>query len=120
MTLSVITFFMLQFAEFRFQGFKAKINNLLGAYKPLFFLLLPMNLISELSKPLTMGLRLFVNLFSGVIISIMVYTALNFFFGIFAGLVLHGVFDVFFGLIQAFVFFMLSLVNISMAAADGS
>lgn len=116
MTLSIITFFMLQFAEFKFQGVKGKVSNLLGAWKPLFILLLPMNIISEFSKPLTMGLRLFVNLFSGAIISIMVYSALNFVFGIFAGVALHGIFDIFFGLIQAFVFFMLSLVNISMAS----
>ncbi len=120
MTLSIITFFMLQFAEFKFQGVKGKVNNLLGAWKPLFFLLLPMNIISEFSKPLTMGLRLFVNLFSGAIISIMVYTAINFFAGVIAGVFLHGIFDIFFGLIQAFVFFMLSLVNISMAADSGN
>jgi len=118
MTLSIITFFLLQFAEFRFQGVKGKVSNLLGAWKPLFILLLPMNLISEFSKPTTMGLRLFVNLFSGTIISIMVFSALDFFFGIIAGIALHGVFDVFFGLIQAFVFFMLSLINISMAATS--
>ena len=117
MTLSVMTFFLLQFAEFKFQGVKAKFSNLLGAWKPLFILLLPMNIISEFSKPTTMGLRLFVNLFSGTIISIMVYSALNFFFGVIAGIALHGVFDIFFGLIQAFVFFMLSLINISMASS---
>jgi len=127
MSMSIMTFFILQFAEFKFQGVKGKMNNLLGAFKPLFFLLMPMNIIGEFSKPLTMGLRLFVNLFSGTIISIMVFSGLNFFVGIFqgivgvtAGLFLHGIFDVFFGLIQAFVFFMLSLVNISMAAAYDS
>jgi F-type H+-transporting ATPase subunit a len=34
----------------------------------------------------------------------------------FAGVVVHAIFDVFFGLIQAFVYFMLSLVTISMAS----
>lgn len=120
MTLSIITFFVLQFAEFKFQGVKGKVNNLLGAWKPLFILLLPMNIISEFSKPLTMGLRLFVNLFSGMIISIMIYTATNFIFGALFGVGLHAIFDIFFGLIQAFVFFMLSLVNISMAADSGN
>jgi len=126
MTMSVLTFFMLQIAEFKFQGVKGKVSNLLGAWKPLAPLLLPMNLISEFSKPLTMGLRLFVNLFSGAIISFMVYSALNFsigflqgIFGVTASIFLHGIFDVFFGVIQAFVFFMLSLVNISMAADSG-
>jgi F0F1-type ATP synthase membrane subunit a len=34
---------------------------------------------------------------------------------IFAGVFLHAIFDIFFGLIQAFVFLMLSTINISLA-----
>jgi F-type H+-transporting ATPase subunit a len=63
-----------------------------------------------------MGMRLFGNLMSGMVISVMVYTALHWVFGIFAGIFVHAIFDIFFGLIQAFVFFMLSTVNLSMAS----
>jgi F-type H+-transporting ATPase subunit a len=62
-----------------------------------------------------MGLRLFVNLMGGAVIAAMVYAALHWTLGIFAGLFLHAMFDIFFGLIQAFVFFMLTTVNIAMA-----
>ena len=78
--------------------------------------MIPINLIGEVSTPFSMGLRLFVNLMSGTVIAAMVYAALGWFGGLFAGILLHGVFDIFFGLIQAFVFFMLTTVNISMAS----
>ncbi len=77
--------------------------------------MLPINLIGEISTPFSMGLRLFVNVMGGTVIAAMVYTILHWTAGIFAGVLLHAVFDIFFGLIQAFVFFMLSTVSISMA-----
>jgi F-type H+-transporting ATPase subunit a len=107
---------MIKFAELRYQGLKKKLVGLLGYVKPMAPLMLPINLIGEISTPLTMGMRLFGNLMSGTVISVMVYTALHWFFGIFAGVAIHAVFDIFFGLIQAFVFFMLSTVNIAMAS----
>ncbi|MDD5293938.1 MAG: F0F1 ATP synthase subunit A [Candidatus Izemoplasmatales bacterium] len=116
LTFSIITLFMIKFAELRYQGLKKKLVGLLGYVKPMAPLMLPINLIGEISTPLTMGMRLFGNLMSGTVISVMVYTALHWFFGIFAGVAIHAVFDIFFGLIQAFVFFMLSTVNIAMAS----
>ncbi len=121
MSFTIITFFMIKIAEFKFQGIWSKLKNLLGPVKVLSPLMVPINLIGEVSTPFSMGLRLFVNLMSGVVISAMIFAALNAFTwvaSIIAGVALHAVFDIFFGLIQAFVFFMLSTVNISMAA-DG-
>jgi len=63
-----------------------------------------------------MGLRLFVNLMAGSVMAAMVYAVLHWTAGIIAGVMLHVIFDIFFGLIQAFVFFMLSVVSISMAS----
>lgn len=116
MSFTVISFFAFNIAEFRFNGLKGKIKSLIGPVKPIAPLMLPINLIGEISTPLTMGLRLFGNLMSGAVIAAMVYTALHWSAGIFAGVFVHAVFDIFFGLIQAFVFFMLSVVNLSMAA----
>jgi F-type H+-transporting ATPase subunit a len=113
---SIITFTLIKFAEIRYQGVKKKLVSLLGPVLPISPLMLPINLIGEFSTPLTMSMRLFGNLMSGVVISTMVYTALHWVGGIFAGVVVHAIFDVFFGLIQAFVYFMLSLVTISMAS----
>ncbi len=116
LTFSVISFFMIKFTEIRYQGIKNKLVSLLGYVKPLSPIMLPINIIGEFSTPITMGMRLFGNLMSGMVISVMVYTALNWFLGIFAGVMIHAIFDIFFGLIQAFVFFMLSLITISMAS----
>ena len=111
---------MIKVAEFKFQGLKNKLKGLVGPVLPLAPIMIPINLIGEVSTPFSMGLRLFVNLMSGTVIAAMVYTAISglagFLGSIFAGVFLHAIFDIFFGLIQAFVFFMLSTVNISMAS----
>ncbi len=112
---SIMTYIMLRFANIRFKGIKQKLRDFLGRIWYMFPIMIPINLIGEFSTPLTMGLRLFGNMISGLVISTMVYAVLNWVAGIFAGVFLHVVFDIFFGLIQAFVFFMLSVVNISMA-----
>jgi len=116
LTFSAITIVMIKFAEVKYQGVWKKLVSLLGPVKPLAPIMLPINLIGEVSTPLTMGMRLFGNLMSGMVISVMVYTALHWAVGIFAGIFVHAFFDIFFGLIQAFVFFMLSTVNLSMAS----
>jgi len=117
MSFTLITFVMLKFTELKFIGLKQKLKNVfLGHVWQLFPIMLPINLIGEISTPMTMGIRLFGNLVSGAVISAFVYAVACAFFGIFAGVLLHSIFDVFFGLIQAFVFFMLSMVNLSMAS----
>ncbi len=82
-------------------------------------ILLPLNLLSEVSAPLAMGLRLFGNLLSGTVIGIVVFNLLNNVFGIVAtAAVVHPIFNIGFGLIQAFVYFMLLLVFLSMAIEE--
>jgi F-type H+-transporting ATPase subunit a len=115
LSFTVMTFVAIKVAEFRFITLKQKMNNLIGEVKFMAPILMPINLIGEVSTPFTMGLRLFVNLLSGVVIATMVYSVLHWTFSIFAGLFLHAIFDIFFGLIQAFVFLMLSTINISLA-----
>ncbi len=116
LTFSVITFVLIKIAELKYMGVVKKLDSLLGYVKPLAPIMLPINLIGEFSTPLTMGVRLFGNLMSGMVISVMVYTVLHWAAGIFAGVFIHLLFDIFFGLIQAFVFFMLSLITISMGS----
>jgi F-type H+-transporting ATPase subunit a len=115
LSFSVMTFFILKVAELKYLGVLKKIDGLLGPVKPMAILMFPINLVGEISTPFSMGLRLFVNLMGGAVIATMVYAALHWTLGIIAGVLLHAVFDIFFGLIQAFVFFMLTTVNISMA-----
>ncbi|MBI9009865.1 MAG: F0F1 ATP synthase subunit A [Tenericutes bacterium] len=116
MSFSIMTFIMLRITEFKFISIKDKLNSLIGPVKVLAPIMIPINLIGEFSTPFSMGLRLFVNLLSGAIIASIVYGLLGWFGGLFAGVLLHAVFDIFFGLVQAFVFFMLSTVSLSMAS----
>ena len=115
LSFSVMTFFIIKIAEFKYQGIVKKVDGLLGPVKAMSPLMLPINLVGEISTPFSMGLRLFVNLMGGAVIATMVYAALHWTLGIVAGVFLHAVFDIFFGMIQAFVFFMLTTVSISMA-----
>jgi len=81
-------------------------------------LFLPINLIGEMSTPFAMGIRLFGNLLSGSIISIIIYGITSWFGIIFGAFILHPVFDIFFGIIQAYVYFMLFSIFLSMAVED--
>ena len=79
---------------------------------------LPINLVGEMSTPFAMGLRLFGNLLSGAIIGIILYGILSW-GGIIAGaFLIHPIFDMFFGLVQAYVYFMLLTIFLSMAVED--
>jgi F-type H+-transporting ATPase subunit a len=70
----------------------------------------PIHIIEQVSKPLTLGLRLFGNIFAGeVMISVILGAG---WFGIPALLIWQG-FSIFVGSIQAFVFTMLTMVYIS-------
>ncbi len=75
-------------------------------------LFLPMNIISDISIPISLGLRLFGNILSGVVIMSLVYKVLGF-VALAISPVLHLYFDLFSGFIQTLVFCMLTLVFIA-------
>lgn len=82
-------------------------------------LLLPLNLVGEISTPVAMGLRLFGNLLSGSVMAVVVYNLLNPVASTFVTLaVLHPIFNIGFGLIQAMVYFMLLTIFLSMAIEE--
>lgn len=71
---------------------------------------LPINLIEVVSKPLTLGLRLFGNIYAGeVLISVLVGAG----FLAIPGLMIWQGFSIFIGALQAFIFTMLTMVYIS-------
>jgi F-type H+-transporting ATPase subunit a len=88
----------------RRKGFRGYYGHLA---KPYVFLL-PINIIEELAKPVTLALRLFGNIFSGVIMVSLI--------SLFPAYILWGpnvawkLFDLFIGLIQAFIFALLTLL----------
>lgn len=107
MTLSLITFVLIQTFGIISNG---PIGYIKGICDPI--PLTPLNIIGELSTPLSMMFRLFGNILSGVILTTLIYS----FMGWFAVLVtppMHAVFDIGTGLIQTLVFVILTAVNIA-------
>ena len=79
---------------------------------------LPMNIIGELSRPVSLSFRLFGNILGGVIIMEFVYSMLPVFLRFVLPDVLHIYFDLFAGTLQAFVFTVLSLTFIHIKTAS--
>ncbi len=105
--LALISWFMIQYNGIKYQRWgKAK-----SLFEPI-FLFFPINVISELSTPVSMSLRLFGNMFSGTIMMSLIYGLLGKIAIIWPS-ALHAYLDVFAGALQAYVFIMLTMVFVS-------
>jgi len=78
---------------------------------------LPINLIGEVSKPLSLAFRLFGNMLGAFIIIGLSYQMLPLLLRFLLPDVLHAFFDIFTGSLQAFIFTMLSMVFIRQKAS---
>lgn len=104
--MGIMGFVLAHYVGIREKGIKAYLK----AYcEPVFFMI-PLNLIGELSKVISISFRLFGNIMGGDIIVIVV-TYLT--FSLILPPFLMGFFFIFIGAIQAFVFTMLTLVYIA-------
>lgn len=114
--LALITFILIWFYGIRYKG----IGYFKHWFKPYFFFL-PLNLIEEFVKPLTLACRLFGNIYAG---EILICTWLGMFYGWYqltggfiASVIWLG-FSIFVGFIQAYVFTVLSINYIATAVAE--
>lgn len=106
--LGMVTFFIVNY-----QGLK---NRRAGHFTSLFQpipVLFPINVIGEIANPISISLRLFANLLSGVIIMGLWYGMMPWFAKIGIPAVLHVYTDLFSGAIQTYVFCMLTMVYIN-------
>ncbi|MGD9056487.1 MAG: F0F1 ATP synthase subunit A [Desulfobacterales bacterium] len=104
--LGLLGFFIAHYAGIKTKGFKAYSKEY---FQPIFFMM-PLNLIGELAKIVSISFRLFGNILGGSIIILVVsYLTLNLVLPPF----LYAFFGLFVGTIQAFVFTMLTVVYIS-------
>lgn len=113
-SLALITFFTTQIMLFKT---RRGLGGYLKSFGEPFVLLTPLNVIGELSNPVSLSFRLFGNIMSGGIIMTLLYSALGYFAPIVTP-VLHGYFDVFAGLLQTFIFAMLTMIFISGATEE--
>ena len=107
---------LLSFAMYNYFGFKAHgigyLKHFLGPVWWLVFLMLPLEIVDNVLRPITLNLRLMMNMFADHLV-LDIFTDLT-------RLVLPVIFyalGAFVSLIQAFVFTMLSLVYVSLATA---
>lgn len=111
MGLAVIVIVMVHFL-----GLTKNTHHYLKHYVEPHWAMFPLNVIKEVSKLLTLGLRLFGNIYAGeVLIGVILMAG---FWGILPLIVWQG-FSVFVGAIQAFVFTILTMVYISQATEHG-
>jgi F-type H+-transporting ATPase subunit a len=131
----------MSFSAFAFLSIQIVGYTVTNPFKRAKSMLNPLNLIGEFSTPLAMGLRLFGNLLSGSIIGLIVfrgsYELSMFIFesinivvldgalfvifqaiGLGVGAFIHAIFDIFFGAIQAYVYFMLFSIFMSIAVEE--
>jgi len=114
--LALITWVLIQYNGIRYQ----KWGKLKGLFEPV-FVFFPVNLISEVSTPISMSLRLFGNMFSGTIMMALVYGLIkvgSVSLAIAWPAALHAYLDVFAGALQAYVFVMLTMAFISDQIGD--
>lgn len=77
---------------------------------------LPLNIIGEISKPISLGFRLFGNMLGSLIIVDLVYMMLPLVLQLVIPDILHAYFDIFSGALQAFIFTVLSMTFIQQKA----
>jgi F-type H+-transporting ATPase subunit a len=106
LSLGIMGFVIAHYAGIRSKGFKAYAKEY---FQPVFFMM-PLNVIGELAKIISISFRLFGNIMGGSII-ILVVSYLC--YSIVLPPFLLAFFGIFVGAVQAFVFTMLTLVYIS-------
>ena len=106
LSLGLMGFFIAHYAGIKSKGLK---DYLKEYFQPVFFMM-PLNVIGELAKVVSVSFRLFGNIMGGSII-ILVVSYLT--YSVILPPFLNAFFGLFVGTIQAFVFTMLTLVYIS-------
>ena len=111
--LAIVAFVMFVYWGIRANGGWGYLKELLGEPRYMAPLMFPINLISELSRLISLSMRLFGNVFAGeVLLATMVALAPILIPAVFLGL------EALFGLVQALVFALLAMTYISVAIAE--
>jgi F-type H+-transporting ATPase subunit a len=126
LAMAMVVFIATQAYSLRLRGFAGYFRHFMrpeGVAKPIQIAFIPLNIIEEIVKPVTLSLRLMGNIFGGVVM-LWVLTALLTAvpipavpYGLSAILVvIWKLFDVFFvGTLQAFIFFLLTIIYFGQA-----
>ena len=110
LALGLITFTLIHYNEFKHQKVKGVIKGLCDPW-PIWA---PINIIGELAVPVSLSLRLFANVLSGLVMTTLIYGLLGKIAVIWPA-ALHVYLDLFSGAIQTYVFCMLTMTYITNA-----
>jgi F-type H+-transporting ATPase subunit a len=112
-SLALCSFMVIQITGIISMGVKGYIKSF---FDP-FFVMLPINIVSEISLPISLAVRLFGNIISGTAISILIKELLGY-AAIGVMPIINAIFDIAFGVIQVAVFVILSIIFTSMKVVD--
>ncbi len=104
--LGIMGFVIAHYAGIKTKGFKRYVKEY---FEPIFFMM-PLNVVGELAKVVSISFRLYGNIMGGSIIILVVSYLV---YDVIIPPLLYGFFGLFVGTVQAFVFTMLTLVYIS-------
>lgn len=110
--MALIVIVIVHAASIRARGLRGYVKHYFQPF-PFFF---PINVIEEITKPITLALRLFGNLFAGTLMLLLIAALLPVFVVPVAD-VAWKLFDMFIGFIQAFIFALLTIVYYGMATS---
>lgn len=113
LALAITSFFVIQGAGIASNGFLGYLKGFLSPNP----VMLPMNIISEFSLPISLCLRLFGNIISGSVIALLIKGFLGW-LAIPIMPAINIVFDIGFGIIQTAVFVILTIIFTSMKIDD--
>ena len=106
--LGIITFCLIHYNKFKHQKVKGVIKGLCDPW-PIWA---PINIVGDLAVPISLSLRLFANVLSGLVMTTLIYGLLGYIATIWPA-ALHVYFDLFSGAIQTYVFCMLTMIYVS-------
>ena len=110
LAMAVTVIALVHYNSIRARGFKGYVKHYFTPYA----FLAPINVIEEITKPITMTFRLFGNIFSGVLMITVIVTLIPPYLS-WIGLVVWKPFDeLFIGAIQAFIFALLTIMYLGM------
>jgi F-type H+-transporting ATPase subunit a len=120
LAMALTVFFLCQFVAFRKRGFGGYFKHFTKPYGAL----TPINVIEEITKPITLTLRLFGNLFAGTLLLIVIAVVGDQLLGSIGGggatfvvALVWKPFGLFIGAIQALIFSLLTIMYLGMASA---
>ncbi len=114
LALALIVFFLVHYNAVKARG----VGGYFKHYAQPYTALTPINIIEEITKPITLTFRLFGNIFSGVLMITVIVTLIPV-YGSWIGLAVWKPFDeLFIGAIQAFIFALLTIMYMGMATAS--